>query len=388
MKDNLLARVLSDVKVAHLGILSLLLVSCASQQVSESIADLSAIEGQRFAHEVAAQSPFETQEIRWSEATALMELRNSAFRNASRTYHLAREEHSKTNEVTNQLKDVLIESLDDTFNADALAKSLQNPVSQLPKQFATLTKVKDLSHRIERKEWEKANEVVEAELTMRRERVKLHRLLQTGGLIDAELARLRGVTWPDAEADSKWHAAMVDWRAHLLAARQQWLEAVRDLYDAEYHDVKFIADAPGLPRYEDVEQPDLSDGQRWCQLPRKRELVELLNKAHQQRKPSVPGATAVTDKLADIVGMETPAATTYRHEGSLRQEVRGLIKNWRELKKTQKKANRLEENMADQPVQSASDAVAWKKYFDLRRAEIDHAAAIWALDESCWQDSL
>lgn len=361
-------------------------VGCAQQRVSESLAETTVVEGRKYATEMAAQSPFETVEMRWSEAGKLMEERNRTYIDARRVHEESVAAKSDHSGITREVRRAVSESVGGAFNAGVLIESLRNPAMQVPKQFASLSGLKDISHNISKTAWEDAAVAVGAELVMRREHVKLHCLLRTGDLIDHELAIVQSSAPLPGDADPLIAVAINEWRTELRGERTKWLGDVRDLFDAEYHDVRFVRDNSGLPTYRDVEQPDLADSERWCRLARTQEVVETLGKAHAERKPALPGTTMVTDKLGSLIGYGKPEeVSTCRDADAVRREVRNLVQSWRKMKQAQKEAARLEARHDPVAIASVADVNLRRKIHNLRIAEIENAGVVWMMDETCWE---
>jgi len=364
---------------------ALALGGCVQPHVTESVAEAAVLEGQRYAKEVEAQSPFETVEIRWSEAEKLMEKRNRTFIAAHQSYQKANEKKPLVSEFTSETKSAVSASFGEALDPDALLKALAAPATELPKQLASFGKLKDLAHQIEQGAWEDTAASVDAQLKMREEKVRLHRLLRMGELIDTELKHAQTVPPPPAAANPKLVAAIDGWRAKLRGERQKWLTEVRDLFDAEYHDVRFIRDDSGLPSYRDESQPNLGDWQRWCRLRRSQELVTELGNAHEKSKPKVPGTSLITNKLADMTNIELAKPEPARNTGSVRREVRALLQSWRKMKDAQQKAAQLEKAQPTPALDSLAGVNTRQTIFNLRRDEIEHSSVVWMLDESCWQ---
>lgn len=356
---------------------------CVQQHVSDSVEQQSVIEGQRYANEVRAQSPFETVEISWSEAETLMKDRNLKYRSAWHEYQEAAEQTPLVEELGEQVKDMVDLSLGDILKPDNLLKSMQTPVSELPRQLRSISTLKDLSHKIEQGTWEKTSESFYAEILMRREQVKLHQLLRTGELIDAEMAHLEQAEPLPTGASKELVAVRQEWQQTLHRSRVGWLGEVRDFFNAEYHDVSFKKDRSGLPDYRDMHQPDLTEWQRWCRLSRSQELVSVLQKAHQDSKPALPGTELVTDKLAGIVGLDNPSPAPRVKTSDMRSEVRSLIRSWREMKEAQQRAGQLEARSGDS-LTSIAQVRTRQNIFKLRQQEIQSTSVVWMMDENCW----
>jgi hypothetical protein len=368
------------------GILLVLCCSCAQQQVTESVAEHAVVEGTRYAEEVAAQSPFETVEISWSEAENLMKKRNEDYRSAASAYQEAIEQQPIVQKLTSEMKGAVTVSFSDVLRPKSLLAMLNEPVTQIPKQLASLSKIKDISHSAQKKAWQHTEESVDAKLKMREKKVRLQKLLLTGELLDGEMSKLKSAPPLPDEASPKLEKTLNSWRGELKNERRQWLGEVRDFFNAEYSDVHFVKDGSGLTTYRNTKRPDLTRWERWCRLRRSKELVKVLKKAHAEDKPAVPGTRMVKSKLASMLnreeGVEPMLSVT-----SLRGEVRKLIQNWREMKKAQEKAEELESKREDVSFESIAEVNERKTIFNLRQQEIKHTAKVWMMDERCWDET-
>ena len=358
-------------------------MSCAQQEVAVCVENHSFHEGTRYADEVAAQSPFETVEISWSVARELMEERNLAYRKALKAYRVARAEVPMLTQLSSQLKESVGVSLHDVLKPQALAKSFQDPIVGLPKQLGSISALKDISHVMEQDVWEKAGESVEARLQMRTEKVKLYSLLSQGEVIERELERLEAEQ-PDAELelDPKLKEARLKWLASVEKDRDEWIAEVRDFFNAEYYDVNFQKDSSAKPSYRSVRAPDLTEWQRWCFLNRSQSLVKALQEQHKKSKPTVPGTRAVKSKVDDILNKREEYLVTL-NTNKVRGEVRNLISNWREMKRTQSELSALDfgGNASGDPKVDLAKA---QKVYQLRCQEIEHTSVVWMMDEDCW----
>ncbi|WP_193213692.1 hypothetical protein [Luteolibacter marinus] len=353
--------------------------------MSESVSEHAVVEGLRYAKEVEAQSPFETVEMSWSEADKLMQERNRDYIVAKTAYQQAVEERPVVRNLTDEVKNAVSFSLGDVLKPQELLKTLNEPVTQLPKQLASIGKLKDLSHNIEGSAWKHTAESVDAELKMRGEKVKLQQLLRTGELIDAEMAKLDAAPPLPADADPKLSKALQGWRGVLRDERRKWLGEVRDFFDAEYRDVRFVKDGSGLPNYRDANRPDLTEWDRWGWLQRSKELVAALRKAHDASKPALPGTRAVTETLADMVHPGDKEPEPVLKTEAVRSEVRTLIQHWREMKLAQEQALGLEAQEDPSSFDSIARVDKRQAIFKLRQQEIQHSVVIWMMDEQCWQ---
>lgn len=350
------------------------LTSCAQQQVARRVNDHAQHEGVRYADEVAAQSPFQTLEVSWSGAAALMEERNLGYRKAVETLQQSAVEKPVFAQIRNQLQ----ASVRDTLKPNAIVNSLQDPVVGLSKQLDSISGIKDISHDMQQAAWGKEGEAVAAKVQMRKERVRLYALLSKGELINNELKRieldpLASPTGPDAQllpAYQKWSAKVKDERA-------QWLVEVRDFFNAEYLDVRFKRDDSAMPLYRDVKAPDLSEWQRWCFLNRSQGLVQRLMSKHKESKPAVPGTRMVRARVAEVLEQQ-PEYDVELNTDQVRSEVRKLIRSWRGMKRAQTELSQLELVAPTNTLERA------KKIYQLRHKEVEHASVVWLLDEQCW----
>jgi len=360
-------------------------VSCAQQEVTDSVGNHAQHEGLRYADEVAAQSPFETVEISWSGALQLMEERNLAYRKAMHSYQTANQDTAKVSLIRSQLKKSVKISLKDVLKPQSLAKSFQDPITALPKQLGSISALKDISHEMEQTVWSKEGDSVEAKLLMRKEQVKLYTLLSKGEVIGQEIDRLEAELPETGEQiDPKLKVAQEKWVASVIKDRDDWIDEVRDFFNAEYHDVIFRKDASAKPSYRSVSVPDLSEWQRWCFLTRSQSLVEALKENHKKTKPAVPGTRIVKGKVAEMLNSKAEYDVTLDTD-NVRGEVRNLISNWREMKSTQAELNSLdpEQDSSDDPKHDLARA---QKVYKLRHQEINHTSVVWMMDEDCWRD--
>jgi len=368
----------------------LALSGCVDPQITSSLDQTASIEGRRYAKEVDAQSPFETVEMSWTEARELIKERNPSYFAASKSHSEALEGKSLVSELTREVKNTVTASFGSMFNIKTLVSSLEAPSIEIPKQIASISKLKDASHQVKQGAWKGTGTSADAELEMRTVEVQLHGLIRTGKLIDRETAiALRTPKMdPDSEQepDPKFIAALTAWRSSLEKERSHWLTEVRNLFDAEYHDVRFIPDDSGLPTYRNVENPHLGEWRRWCHLHRSKELIGELAKSHKESKPTLPGTAFVAKSLKQMINKNSESATI-RNTDSVREEVRALIQSWRAMKEAQHQAELLEESSSNLALQNQGEIQVRQKIFQLRKAEIKHASVVWLLDEDCWRDS-
>ncbi|MBK1833767.1 hypothetical protein [Roseibacillus ishigakijimensis] len=367
-----------------LAAISALCVSCVQHQVTTSVAEHAVVEGSRYAEEVAAQSPFETKEMSWREAAELMKVRNHDFLAAKEAYQEANEKQPLVQKLTTEVKSAVNVSFGDLLKPQSVLKLLNEPVTQVPKRLASMSKLKDISHSAETSAWQHTASSVDAELKMRAEKVKLQELLREGHLLDSELQLVEAAPPLPQDADPKLRKSVQDWKNKLTTERQKWLNEVRNFFNAEYGDVKFVKDESGLPTYRNVEKPDLTQWERWCQLRRSKELVKVLQKAHKADKPAIPGTDMVKNKLASFMTGDEDNPDLVLDTQSVRNEVRQLIQNWREMKEAQEKARSLEQQATDSDFGSIAGINRRQSIFNFRQREIQHASQVWLRDESCW----
>ena len=368
----------------------LILIGCVDQKITKPLVKTAKVEGRRYAKEVDEQSPFKTVEIPWIEAGELIKERNPSFISASTSYSEALIGKPLVSELTREVKTTVAESIGSIFDIDNLVSTLKKPSFEIPKQIVSISRLKDVNHEVKKDAWVDAGKSVDAELQMRKVEVKLHRLMRTGELIDREMinASRKPKLDPDSiNTDPKFPGALAAWQASLKSERSNWLTEVRNLFDAEYHDVRFIPDDSGLPTYRNADNPDLGKWKRWCHLGRSKELISQLTQSHTENKPTLPGTAFVAKSLKQMVNQKTKPITIVRKTDSVRQEVRTLIQSWRSMKETQEQADLLEEMSGDLPILTQGEIKARQKIFQLRKAEIKYVSVVWLLDEDCWQNS-
>ncbi|MDA8975138.1 hypothetical protein N9F50_00970 [Akkermansiaceae bacterium] len=364
-----------------LGFIISLATSCVQQDVSSSVTEHSVIKGARYAKEISEQSPFDTVEMSWREAGELMKVRNHDYRKALNSYNQANEEQPLLQQLTKNVK----VSAGETLKPQTLIKMLNEPAIQIPKQLASLSKIKDINHTAKTDVWKHTAVAVDAEIKMRENKIKLQSLLRTGELIDGEMKNIKSATPLPADSDPKLANSVKKWEANLKSERGKWLSQVRDFFNAEYGDVHFVKDTSGLPTYKNVKRPDLTEWERWCQLQRSKELVSGLTKAHQKGKPTLPGTSLVSGKISTMLDLDEADASPVRNTASVRSEARQLIQSWREMKEAQTKAEALEAEEKSSSFASLAQVSKRQAIFNLRRQEIRHASVVWMMDEQCWK---
>jgi len=377
-------------KLIYTASCMLILIGCVNQNITSPLVKTTKVEGRRYAKEVDEQSPFKTVEIPWIEAGELIKERNPSFISASTSYSEALIGKPLVSELTREVKTTVAESIGSIFDIDNLVSTFKKPSFEIPKQVVSISRLKDVNHEVKKDAWEDAGKSIDAELQMRKVEVQLHRLMRTGQLIDREMLNASRAPKLDPDSvntDPKFPGALAAWQASLKSERSNWLTEVRDLFDAEYHDVRFIPDDSGLPTYRNADNPDLGKWKRWCHLGRSKELISQLTKSHTDNKPTLPGTAFVTKSLKQMVNKKDGPVPIVRKTDSVRKEVRTLIQSWRSMKETQEQADLLEEMSGDLPILTQGEIKARQKIFQLRKAEIRYVSVVWLLDEDCWQNS-
>lgn len=364
----------------QITLIALFLASCAQQNVQNKIAEASTVEASKYEREIDAQSPFETLTMSWSEAFTLMESRNPKFLSAKANFNRANQEKPAVGEITSQVKQTISGSVGQLVSPSALLKSIQNPTTQIPKQISSIGTIKDIPHQLEQNEWKEVQTSIQAEIAMRDERVKLHHLLRREQIIKSELELVETHLKSLGNPDPKFIASLESWRNSLIEDRKTWLSEMRDVFDAEYHDLRFKPDNSALTDYRKIEQPDLNDLERWCHLQRSHHLVTALSNHHSKNKSSIPGAMLISQKFSSSLQPQkiTDSAT-------IRKQVRSLIHSWRELKASQQKADNIESFQSKPSLATPANLSQRQQIYKLRTQELHHASILWNLDETCWK---
>jgi hypothetical protein len=359
-------------------LIAIFLAGCAQDHVQNQITEASSAEASKYEREIDAQSPFQTLTMSWSEALTLMESRNPKFLSAQSNFNKANREKPAVGEITSQLKQTISGSVGQLISPSSLLKSLQNPTEQIPKQISSLGNIKNVTHQLEQNEWQEIQTSVQAELAMRNERVKLHHLLRKEQIINSELKLVETHLKSLKNPDPKFLASLESWQNTLIEERKTWLSEMRDVFDAEYHDLRFKPDKSALTDYRHIDQPDLNDLQRWCHLQRIHHLVTALANQHSKNKSAIPGAMMISQKFSS-----EPQALKLTDSATIRKQVRSLIHSWRELKASQQESDTLEQ--AKPSISTPTELTQRQKIHKLRTQEFHHACILWNLDESCWK---
>ncbi len=359
-------------------LIAIFLAGCAQQNVQNKISAASSVETSKYEREIDAQSPFQTLTMSWSEALNLMESRNPKFLTAKSHFNKANEEKPAVAEITDQVKQTISGSVGQLVSPSALLKSLQNPTEQIPKQIVSIGTIKDFSHQLEQNEWKEVQTSIQAELAMRDEKVKLHHLLRKEQIINSQLDRIETLLKSLKNPDPKFLSSLESWRNTLIQDRKNWLSEIRDVFDAEYHDLRFKPDHSGFTDYRNIDQPNLDDLDRWCHLQRTHHLVTALANQHDKNQSAIPGGMLISQKFSQDLQPQklTDSAT-------IRKQVRSLIHSWRELKASQQEADTLEQSKPS--LTTPAELTQHQKIYKLRTQELHHASILWNLDETCWK---
>lgn len=361
---------------------STLCVGCVREQVVQSIEEHKVVEGKVHANEVKAQSPFKKVEMDWEAAKNLMAKRNPKYRAAALGYVEACKETSVVKDFGGHVGSGFGNSLKSVASPDAIAKSLKSPISELPKQFESLSSLKNISHEMAQTAWEKKESEMLCRKQMRTEEVMLQVYFKKGELIDKHLAW--AAVMKKGEVDPASMELLVKFEAKLKEDRKVWLNGVRDFFNAEYYDVQFRGESVSMQNYRKLVQPDFSDWKRWGALNRVEALAKVLKKRHKESKPMIPGTTVVKEKLQGMLnlegGMEAELETR-----EVRASIRQLIRSWREMKVAQRKIGELESGLGE----GVDKKVLGKRaqLYGLEMKELECAKAVWLVDERCWSDA-
>lgn len=364
-----------------------LLTSCAQQQTEENVAKHAGFEGEAFAEEVRAQSPFEKVELTWQEAFELMKVRNPDYRKAVLGYAEATSKMAMTDNIGGQMGMSLGNTVRGVFDPEEVIKTLKDPVSGLPDQFESVSSLKDVGHNMEQKEWKDSESASLAEQQRRQEVVKLQVLFRQGMILDEHLQWVAKV---DPEIDPKAKAVLAKHTSQLKADRKKWLSEVRDFFNAEYYDVKLRGGSRKLRDYQGVTRPDFANWKRWGALQRKAALTKELKKQHAEQKPMIPGANLVADRL-DAMFHGEPGATVELPQKDMRDSARKMIRSWREMKVAQEKARELKAALArtdDEAEKGLGGGEIAKlgQLYNFENAELASVRTVWLMDEECWKD--
>jgi len=318
----------------------------------------------------------------WKAASSLMTKRNPKYRSAALGYVEACEETSVVKDIGGHVGSGLGDSLKSVTSPDAIAKSLKSPISEIPKQFESLSSLKNISHKMAQTAWEKKESEMLCRKQMRIEKVGLQVYFKKGALIQRNLEWCAEVK--AGEIDPASRAILVKFESKLKEDRKAWLNGVRDFFNAEYFDVELRGGSAAMQDYREMVQPDFSDWKRWGALNRVEALAKVLKKRHEESKPMIPGTTVVKEKLTGMLNMKGGMGAEIETR-EVRASIRKLIRSWREMKITQRKIGELEAGLGDE----FSKQVVTKRIqlYGLEVKELEYAKEVWLVDERCWSDA-
>lgn len=405
-EDSILSRILSmSLKrkildqfsvLAFLVSMSAFLTQCAHQEVSQTLDAKLEVRGKSYTQELAAQSPFKKVKLSWTEASELMKERNPKYRQALIDKQTAEIRKGYTNNLTYEIRKSLAASIQTTLSPGEIAEAMRQPLASVPRQLESITDLKNISHSLNQTEWDRVTQSVQADASEREEIVNLHVLFcQSENLknSESELTKIKELITKDpaANKNTEIRAELNKAQTTLKKEREQWLNQVRDFFNAEYFDVELNQYKPMLSFYREVTDPDFSDWKRWCILENSARLAAELKKQHNNDKPTIPGISLITNNLGITDIRANLADEPYLNE-NMANEVRQMIKNWHNLKSLQQKITNSELRFSQLRTQTlaqksptTSDLQLLTTLFDLKKKEIDQLKAFWLLDEKCWK---
>lgn len=361
--------------------------ACARKQVNQVVASQVDHEGKIYAKEMRAQSPFKEVELTWQEAYELMKVRNLDYRKAVLGISEAKAQHSLVGNFSNQMGSSLGNAVRGVINPEEMIQTLKDPVTSLPKQFESVTSLKNVSHDMQEKEWGKKEKAIASEAKRREEIVRLQVLFRRGKLIDQHLGWSEKMSARE-ELDPAVKPELEKYAAKLKDDRKKWLNEVRDFFNAEYYDVKLAGGEGAMPDYQKTAQPDFSDWKRWGVLTRQTSLAKVLKAQHKEQKPMIPGANLVADKIDLMLNGESPPLAEIEQE-DVRNHARLMIRSWREMKQAQNQADKLKAELDKMEAEASLAKVLVDKktqLYALRNSEISSAKVVWMMDETCWRE--
>ena len=382
----------------------LALVSCASHEVAETVELHSVKAGEEFASEVFAQSPFETVKMTWDDAKVTMYNRNTKYIKAYEDRGEAAAQSPVVRDMMSHMRTSLTDTAKGALDPGELLKVVKSPLEELPKHLENIASIKDFSHEMQLEAYQNVKQVAVSQQQLRKQEADLYALFLKDNIFEQQKAcldewsSLRG----DAQVAAKVKVLLKKDVLAYQAAREKWLDQIRDFFNAEYADVDFMGGQHEFPRYRGVKNPKFQDWQRWRVLERSEQMATVLRKDHKESKPVVPGANLVKNKLMVMVNMDTSEEPEVDQD-RLRSDVRGVLRSWRLLKKAQKdlkdvdakiaKLNKLRDSQKDageeqkkvfSEAQQMELYMLQKKRVSLMFAEVDQAKRIWVIDEHCW----
>ena len=371
-------------EVTVLVIASFTLCQCATQEVKRELTQKVERKGETYSRELTAQSPFKKVEMSWREASELMKERNPKYRQAILDKEESLNKKGIVNNLTHEVRKSLTSSLQTTLNPSEIAKAMKDPVASLPRQLESITDLKNISHSLTQSEWGRVTQSVRADAAQRQEMVNLHVLFcQSENLEQAERELKMMKDSDKLKANKVVDAELVKAQKLLEKERSQWLDRVRDFFNAEYYDVELNAYQKRLSFYRDVTDPGFSDWRRWRMLENSDRLASEMQKQHDKDKPVLPGMNRLKENLG-VSELRSQLAETSGVNQEMAKEVRQMLKNWRNLKSVQQKI--VAQNKAEVLDEvRVNDLKRVTTLYQLKKKELDHLKVFWMIDEECWK---
>lgn len=242
-------------------------------------------------------------------------------------------------------------------------------------------------------EWARVSQGVGAEMVQREQMVSLHELFcQSENLKSLQNDMSALVDAEKLEKSKSMDKELAKLEVMIEKEHDTWLDKVRDFFNAEYHDVEFNNYNRKLSSYRGVSDPGFSDYERWGKLEHSDEMVNELKVSHEEAKPILPGVSM----LKETFGVND-VRSELAHEGMLDDEavndVRKILKNWRELKSVQQEITELETKISQfkkgkDAAVSYTDLKEVSKLYELKQKEVKFLSQLWIMDEQCWRKGL
>lgn len=365
-----------------------MLSQCATEEVRKDFSKRVERNGNSYVDELAAQSPFKKVELSWREANELMRDRNPKYHQALLSKKESGIKKGAVKNFTYEVRKSITDSVQTTLHLNEIAKAMNNPVSSMPKQLRSITDLKNISHSLTQSEWERVLLSIKADIAEREEMVMLHVLFcQSENLVRAE-KQLEKIAKVDEPKQNKAFVTELEKARGLVKKeRGQWLDRVRDFYNAEFYDVEFKDYKAKLDFYRHVSNPVFSDWKRWRLLENSEMLASEMQKEHREAKPLLPGMNVLKRKLG-VMELQSQLGHQRVMNEKMATEVRQMLRNWRELKSVQKKIVASDISYSKSDVMQALGVKDVKRViseFKLKKTEIDKLRVFWAMDEDCWE---
>ena len=369
-------------------LISLLFTQCVTQEVKHELDKNVKVKGQTYARELEAQSPFKTVKISWSDASKLMKERNLKYRQAAIDKRNSAAKKGAVRNIGHEMRKSFTSSVKNTLNPSEIVKAMKDPVGAFPDQLESITDLKNISHSLTQSEWERVTKVVKAESVQRREMVNLHVLFcQSENIEKAEQELQKLIDSERLKETKEVMKELTNTQVILRKEREQWLDSVRDFFNAEYHDVEFKAYRDKLSFYRDIKDPKFSDWERWRVMEHSNTLAVEMKGKHDDDKPVLPGIYSLKEKLG-VSKVRNKLTQEEMPSTDMVKEVRKMLRNWRLLKLVQQEIEEQElesiKSVNDE-VLGVSDIKNVTVVYNLKKREIDHLKEFWLMDEQCWR---